>query len=365
MNPANQNINNSAYNTFIDDESTFTANASEVTKYSKNKRDKENKTNKVESMRNGKNIQTPSNNLTINQNNKTNSSIIDYSQQNSTFLTVNNKILSYNNPNVLANKLLNTQTNIENTENLNFSNQMPVKGLHKNNSLNNQVNNNPKIVNTKAISGKIIGAAPINPLQGSLNPYLIQSSNIPISLNVSMPIANQTLINPMNQLVGNITYTNPCQSNTKNNLENSAFLNSQNININSNLVNIEAESEDESKEAKEDEYVLELIYSRRFSELSDKDLLSNLFLIAKEQAGCRFLQQKIDDNPNFANYELYPEIHEYIGEFICDPFGNYLVQKMLESLTTDKINHMMKNVNKKIIKCLKIFLFFNILFEYN
>ena len=346
--PTNQNINISTNNTYNEDDSAFTVNASESTKNSKTKGDRETKTNKFESIRNCKKVQIPSNNLTINQINNTNTSIFDYTQQNQTLISnSNNKIFDDNNIDVnIKNMLKISQLNFQNNENFNFSNKKQAKGLHKKNSCNNLTNiYNPNNVDPKANLSEIAGAAQINVLQGCINPYLIQSNNVPISLNLPIPLANQPLINPMNRPAGNSGFSTSNQIRIKNDIENSAFFNSQNVNSNSNVYNMEAENDEESEESKEDEYVLELIYTRRFSELSDKDLLSNLFLIAKEQAGCRFLQQKIDDNPNFANYELYPEIHEYIGEFICDPFSNYLVQKMLESLTTDKINHMMKNVN--------------------
>ena len=301
-------MNITAFNNYMEDISAFSSNASESTRNSKSKRDNDNKIIRMEGMRNGKIIQT-SKNLIINQKKNTNASIIDCNIQNSTMVSTSYNITINNNN---LDNILIPQTNIPNNENYNFLNQ---KGLeNKKNSLNHVSNeNNRNIIDSKAIQSKIKATTQINPLQGSFN------------------------------LVENMSDVTSNHIGTINNLENSVFLESQNNNLNDNMINFEAESEEES-ETKEDGYILELIYSRRFSELSDKDLLKNLLFISKEQAGCRFLQQKIDDNPNFTNYELYSEINEYIGEFICDPFGNYLIQKMLENLATDKIDHMMKNV---------------------
>jgi hypothetical protein len=299
-------MNITAFNNYMKDNSAFTANASESTRNSKSKRNNDNKIIRMEGMRKGKNIQI-ANNIITNQKKITNASNIDCNLQISSMVsTANNNTVNNNNRD---NMII---SNIQNNENYNFLNQ---KGLeNKKNSLNHMSNvNNRNTIDSKAIQSKIEATTHINPLKGSFN------------------------------LVANMSYVTSNHIDTKNNLENSVFLESQNANLNDNMINLEAESEEES-ETKEDGYILELIYSRRFSELSDKDLLSNLLFIAKEQAGCRFLQQKIDDNPNFTNYELYSEINEYIGEFICDPFGNYLIQKMLENLATDKIDHMMKNV---------------------
>jgi len=104
------------------------------------------------------------------------------------------------------------------------------------------------------------------------------------------------------------------------------------------------EDEEEYDESEENELIKASILKKKFSDLSEKDLLNNLISIAKDQTGCRFLQQKIDENPNFANFEIYSHIQLNISDFICDPFGNYLVQKMLDNLTTDKINQFVSSV---------------------
>lgn len=162
-----------------------------------------------------------------------------------------------------------------------------------------------------------------------LNQYNnIQQNNVPSALGFNQK--NPLFLNNLNHM-NNLSYVSHNQKNI--------YDNSKNI-----TANLE-EYEDDEDSTKSDGFVYECITNRKFSELSDKDLLGNIIMIAKEQAGCRFLQQKIDDNPNFANYELYPEIHDVSHDLICDPFGNYLIQRMLESLTTDKINHFMKQVN--------------------
>lgn len=155
--------------------------------------------------------------------------------------------------------------------------------------------------------------------------------------------ANMNNINNLNGVNSKVNHFINSQKNIPqiNPLTKSSYLTTNYTNKKTNIL---VENEDCEEEGKEDNFVFECISSRKFSKLSEKDLLSNIIIIAKEQAGCRYLQQKIDDNPNFGNYELYPEIHDLTGELICDPFGNYLIQRLLESLTTDKINHFIKTV---------------------
>lgn len=46
-----------------------------------------------------------------------------------------------------------------------------------------------------------------------------------------------------------------------------------------------------------------------FESLSDKDIGLNCKSIIQDQAGCRFLQKKIDHNANFANDVLFPNVY--------------------------------------------------------
>ena len=140
--------------------------------------------------------------------------------------------------------------------------------------------------------------------------------------------------------ISNINTTNQINTTNFKNLNSKNFKNSKEKIFN---------SEDD-----EDDFVNICLNNKKYNALSDKDLLNNVIKISKEQTGCRFLQQKIEDDPNFANYELYPEIFDSINDLIMDPFGNYLIQKILESLSNDKLLQVNKLVNK-----LKNFIYIN------
>jgi len=57
--------------------------------------------------------------------------------------------------------------------------------------------------------------------------------------------------------------------------------------------NNDLNNDNDNEENSEDYFVTDCIFNRKYNELSDKDLLSNILIVAKEQAGCRFLQQKL------------------------------------------------------------------------
>nr|POF07302.1 putative pumilio like 8, chloroplastic [Quercus suber] len=58
--------------------------------------------------------------------------------------------------------------------------------------------------------------------------------------------------------------------------------------------------------------------------------MGSMYFMAKDQYGCRFLQ-KVFDEGTFQDVEIiFEEIIGHIVELMMDPFGNYLVQKLLD-----------------------------------
>eukprot|EP00850_Spirogloea_muscicola_P015892 SM000125S26097 [mRNA] locus=s125:374416:379274:+ [translate_table: standard] len=58
-----------------------------------------------------------------------------------------------------------------------------------------------------------------------------------------------------------------------------------------------------------------------------------IYAIAKDQHGCRFLQKQFDEGGPEDVSRIYGEIRGHLQELMVDPFGNYLVQKLLEVST--------------------------------
>lgn len=75
------------------------------------------------------------------------------------------------------------------------------------------------------------------------------------------------------------------------------------------------------------------------------NLKSEILKLSKDQYGCRFLQKKIDENlvlnynQRLENFEIiFNEIYQYFYELIIDPFGNYLIQKLIGYCNEAKLN---------------------------
>ena len=68
--------------------------------------------------------------------------------------------------------------------------------------------------------------------------------------------------------------------------------------------------------------------------------------LATDQFGCRFLQKKLETpaESNEVRDLLYDQIKDYILDLILDPFGNYLIQKLCDYLTTDQKTLMIESI---------------------
>lgn len=61
-----------------------------------------------------------------------------------------------------------------------------------------------------------------------------------------------------------------------------------------------------------------------------KEVEGHIYGIAKDQHGCRFLQRKFEEGVSEDVQKIFVEIIDHVVELMTDPFGNYLVQKLLE-----------------------------------
>lgn len=72
----------------------------------------------------------------------------------------------------------------------------------------------------------------------------------------------------------------------------------------------------------------------KYQSLSDIQGFVNL--VARDQQGCRFLQQKFDEGTRQEKDMIFCEIIDHVAELMVNPFGNYLVQKVLDVCTDDQ-----------------------------
>ena len=75
----------------------------------------------------------------------------------------------------------------------------------------------------------------------------------------------------------------------------------------------------------------------------------NIFPLAKDQAGCRFLQKKLDEEPNKASQSFYQSIIPFVLPLVKDPFGNYLIQKLFHYLSPNKIKKLLEIIAPTIL----------------
>jgi len=72
-------------------------------------------------------------------------------------------------------------------------------------------------------------------------------------------------------------------------------------------------------------------------------LIGKIYLVSKDQQGCRFLQKKLEEQEPKVVDTIFNEVYDHINELMIDPFGNYLCQKLLEHCTDE---HRYKVVEK-------------------
>ena len=75
----------------------------------------------------------------------------------------------------------------------------------------------------------------------------------------------------------------------------------------------------------------------------------NIFPLAKDQAGCRFLQEKLEKDPITTTEHFFKAIIPYVLPLTKDPFGNYLIQKLFYYLSPDQIKKIMEIVSSTIL----------------
>ncbi|XP_018475058.1 pumilio homolog 12 [Raphanus sativus] len=72
-----------------------------------------------------------------------------------------------------------------------------------------------------------------------------------------------------------------------------------------------------------------------------------IYQMAKDQHGCRFLQRKFAERDENDIEIIFNEIIDYISELMVDPFGNYLVQKLLEVCSQDQRMQIVHSITRK------------------
>ena len=97
-------------------------------------------------------------------------------------------------------------------------------------------------------------------------------------------------------------------------------------------------------------------------------LSSNLYILLKDQLGCKFLQEKLEDDPKNAVYFFFNSLVPNIIELIHDKFANYFIQKLFHYLNEEQIEYILQilkndffeictnNHGTRVIQCLMDYL---------
>ncbi|XP_039130111.1 pumilio homolog 12-like isoform X2 [Dioscorea cayenensis subsp. rotundata] len=84
------------------------------------------------------------------------------------------------------------------------------------------------------------------------------------------------------------------------------------------------------------------------------DIVGKVYSMAKDQIGCRFLQKKFTEGAPEDIEKIFDEIKSHIVELMTDPFGNYLVQKLLEVCNEDQRMCILCTVTRKMGELFRI-----------
>ncbi|XP_022966829.1 pumilio homolog 12-like isoform X1 [Cucurbita maxima] len=71
-----------------------------------------------------------------------------------------------------------------------------------------------------------------------------------------------------------------------------------------------------------------------------------IYLMAKDQHGCRFLQRMFSEGTKEDIDMIFNEIIQHVSELMIDPFGNYLIQKLLGVCDEDQRLQILYQVNR-------------------
>jgi hypothetical protein len=86
------------------------------------------------------------------------------------------------------------------------------------------------------------------------------------------------------------------------------------------------------------------------STTSIQNLAGQIRRLSRDQMGCRLLQQALmEDGPEAAT-GIFQELLPYMAELMMDPFGNYLFQKLLDSISSKERELLVRSVSPRLVQ---------------
>ncbi|KAF2471287.1 ARM repeat-containing protein [Lindgomyces ingoldianus] len=75
-----------------------------------------------------------------------------------------------------------------------------------------------------------------------------------------------------------------------------------------------------------------------------------IYVLCKDQHGCRFLQKKLEERNTEYLEIIFNETAPHVVELMTDPFGNYLCQKLLEYTNNEQRNTLVRNAAPSLVQ---------------
>ena len=231
---------------------------------------------------------------------------------------------------------LNQYSKLNNNNANNMNNLSNMMQYNNNNNINYNNNDKNRNINFSSIANAYINQNLIN--QNILNRNLNQ-------LQIQLPIQNNNsgmYNNQPNQFFGynnqeQIALQNINSNPQMNNINNFPYINNNLNNFNqtnSNLINNQFNNNLHNTNIPES-----FFYS-----LTPIQLAQQCHIIAKNQNGCRYLQNMISTNQEILKNLFFPKILEHIKELSNNQFSNYLVKKIFQYLTEDMMLELIQSL---------------------
>ena len=87
-----------------------------------------------------------------------------------------------------------------------------------------------------------------------------------------------------------------------------------------------------------------------YTMLKNENLAKIAVFLIIDKKGCKFLQDKIQNNTYFVNNILFKYIQPYLVELCCDQYGNYFLQMLVYELNPFNLNLFIDSILNNIIK---------------
>ncbi|TQS39181.1 hypothetical protein Golomagni_00299 [Golovinomyces magnicellulatus] len=88
----------------------------------------------------------------------------------------------------------------------------------------------------------------------------------------------------------------------------------------------------------------------KFANVTLDSLSGEIYALCKDQHGCRFLQKKLEERNPDEIHKIWLETHQHVIEFMTDPFGNYLCQKLLEYCNDEERTILIENASHDLVR---------------